>query len=64
MACLDFPSAAVKRPNNRELIEELRQKNEILRGPEDRDGLSTWLTDANDDAGNARPAQKRRGSPS
>ena len=32
------------------------QKNEILRGPEDRDGLSTWLTDANDDAGNARPA--------
>ena len=32
------------------------QKNEILRGPEDRDGLSAWLTDANDDAGNARPA--------
>src|SRR5262249_14706386 len=32
------------------------QKNEIRRGPEDRDGLSTWLTDANDDAGNARPA--------
>jgi hypothetical protein len=32
------------------------QKNEVLRGPEDRDGLSTWLTDANDDAGNARPA--------
>jgi hypothetical protein len=32
------------------------QKNEILRSPEDRDGLSTWLTDANDDAGNARPA--------
>jgi hypothetical protein len=32
------------------------QKNEILRGPEDRDGLSSWLTDANDDAGNARPA--------
>lgn len=32
------------------------QKNEKLRGPEDRDGLSTWLTDANDDAGNARPA--------
>jgi hypothetical protein len=32
------------------------QKNERLRGPEDRDGLSTWLTDANDDAGNARPA--------
>ena len=32
------------------------QKNELLRSPEDRDGLSTWLTDANDDAGNARPA--------
>ena len=32
------------------------QKNEVLRGPEDRDGLSTWLTDSNDDAGNARPA--------
>lgn len=32
------------------------QKNEVRRGPEDRDGLSTWLTDANDDAGNARPA--------
>jgi Family of unknown function (DUF5695) len=32
------------------------QKNEVLRGPEDRDGLSSWLTDANDDAGNARPA--------
>ena len=32
------------------------QKNEILRGPEDRDSLSAWLTDANDDAGNARPA--------
>ena len=32
------------------------QKNETLRGPEDRDGLSTWLTDADDDAGNARPA--------
>jgi hypothetical protein len=32
------------------------QKNEIRRSPEDRDGLSTWLTDANDDAGNARPA--------
>ena len=32
------------------------QKNEILRDPEDRDGLSTWLTDADDDAGNARPA--------
>src|ERR1041385_8644372 len=32
------------------------QKNEILRSPEDRDSLSTWLTDADDDAGNARPA--------
>jgi len=32
------------------------QKNKILRGPEDRDGLSTWLTDSCDDAGNARPA--------
>jgi hypothetical protein len=36
------------------------QKNEILRSPEDRDGLSAWLTDANDDAGNARPALSRR----
>ena len=32
------------------------QKNEIRRSPEDRDSLSAWLTDANDDAGNARPA--------
>jgi len=32
------------------------QKNEVLRSPEDRDALSAWLTDANDDAGNARPA--------
>lgn len=32
------------------------QKNEVRRSPEDRDGLSSWLTDANDDAGNARPA--------
>jgi hypothetical protein len=32
------------------------QKNEILRSPDDRDSLSAWLTDANDDAGNARPA--------
>jgi hypothetical protein len=32
------------------------QKNEIRRSPEDRDALSAWLTDANDDAGNARPA--------
>lgn len=35
---------------------EWDQKNEVLRGPEDRDNLSAWLTDANDDAGNARPA--------
>jgi len=32
------------------------QKNKVLRNAEDRDGLSTWLTDACDDAGNARPA--------
>jgi hypothetical protein len=32
------------------------QKNKILRNPEDRDGLSTWLVDSCDDAGNARPA--------
>lgn len=32
------------------------EKNEIRRSPDDRDGLSTWLTDADDDAGNARPA--------
>ena len=32
------------------------QKNEVRRSPEDRDNLSAWLTDANDDAGNARPA--------
>jgi Family of unknown function (DUF5695) len=32
------------------------QKNEVRRSPEDRDSLSAWLTDANDDAGNARPA--------
>jgi hypothetical protein len=31
-------------------------KNRILRSSEDRDGLSAWLTDACDDAGNARPA--------
>lgn len=31
-------------------------KNRILRSAEDRDGLSSWLTDACDDAGNARPA--------
>jgi hypothetical protein len=32
------------------------QKNHILRNAEDRDGLSTWLVDSCDDAGNARPA--------
>ncbi|HVT83026.1 MAG TPA: DUF5695 domain-containing protein, partial [Phycisphaerae bacterium] len=32
------------------------QKNKKLRSPIDRDGLSPWLTDASDDAGNARPA--------
>jgi hypothetical protein len=32
------------------------EKNEVRRSPEDRDGLSAWLTDSNDDAGNARPA--------
>ena len=31
-------------------------KNRVLRSPEDRDGLPTWLVDACDDAGNARPA--------
>jgi hypothetical protein len=31
-------------------------KNHILRSADDRDGLQTWLTDACDDAGNARPA--------
>jgi hypothetical protein len=31
-------------------------KNRILRSADDRDGLSSWLTDACDDAGNARPA--------
>ena len=31
-------------------------KNRLLRSPEDRDGLPTWLVDACDDAGNARPA--------
>ncbi|MBA7684260.1 hypothetical protein ES703_92651 [subsurface metagenome] len=31
-------------------------KNLILRSADDRDGLSSWLTDACDDAGNARPA--------
>ena len=31
-------------------------KNHILRSADDRDGLSTWLTDACDDGGNARPA--------
>lgn len=32
------------------------QVNKILRSPIDRDGLPAWLTDASDDAGNARPA--------
>lgn len=32
------------------------QVNKVLRSPIDRDGLSAWLTDASDDAGNARPA--------
>ncbi|MGB4298201.1 MAG: DUF5695 domain-containing protein [Candidatus Saccharicenans sp.] len=31
-------------------------KNRVLRSPDDRDGLPTWLVDACDDAGNARPA--------
>ncbi len=31
-------------------------KNLILRSADDRDGLQSWLTDACDDAGNARPA--------
>jgi hypothetical protein len=32
------------------------QLHKVLRSPIDRDGLSPWLTDASDDAGNARPA--------
>jgi hypothetical protein len=32
------------------------QLHKKLRSPIDRDGLSAWLTDASDDAGNARPA--------
>ena len=32
------------------------QVHKVLRNPEDRDRLSPWLTDASDDAGNARPA--------
>ena len=32
------------------------QVNEVLRNPEDRDGLRPWLVDSSDDAGNARPA--------
>jgi hypothetical protein len=32
------------------------QVHKVLRSPIDRDGLSPWLTDASDDAGNARPA--------
>lgn len=31
-------------------------KNKVLRSADDRDGLQTWLVDACDDAGNARPA--------
>lgn len=31
-------------------------KNKVLRSANDRDGLQTWLVDACDDAGNARPA--------
>jgi hypothetical protein len=31
-------------------------KNYIVRSADDRDGLPSWLTDACDDAGNARPA--------
>jgi hypothetical protein len=32
------------------------QVNKVLRNPTNRDGLSPWLTDSSDDAGNARPA--------
>src|SRR4029079_19085276 len=32
------------------------QTNKVLRGPGNRDGLSPWLVEASDDAGNARPA--------
>lgn len=32
------------------------QINQVLRNPEDRDGLRPWLVDSSDDAGNARPA--------
>jgi len=32
------------------------QIHKVLRSPEDRDGLSPWLVDSSDDAGNARPA--------
>jgi Family of unknown function (DUF5695) len=32
------------------------QVHKVLRNPENRDGLSPWLTDSSDDAGNARPA--------
>ena len=35
---------------------ERDQKQQKLPSPVDRDGLSPWLTDASDDAGNARPA--------
>jgi len=33
--------------------DELKQ---VLRNPQDRDGMRPWLTDSSDDAGNARPA--------
>jgi hypothetical protein len=32
------------------------QVKQVLRNPEDRDGMRPWLTDSSDDAGNARPA--------
>lgn len=32
------------------------QVNQVLRSPEDRDGMRPWLVDSSDDAGNARPA--------
>ena len=32
------------------------QVKQVLRNPEDRDGMRPWLVDSSDDAGNARPA--------
>jgi hypothetical protein len=32
------------------------QTKQVLRNPEDRDGMRPWLVDSSDDAGNARPA--------